>query len=183
MEYKEYTTELTESTFLKDLGFDLNPTHDLQLYSIHHRGQAHIEKYKKLQSQLHSQFRNTFRYSDIEDNMHAISFCKEIQKLLQKSSVHIATLQEMTERAWQQRCQVLDNLFQQYIPPVTAPAPVEVESVFRPGQQVTIIWQGYEAERVRDIDELSTTADDGDESVSSGYKSGESHDDAAKLEN
>ena len=87
----------------------------------------------------------------------------KVEHLISKTSAKITILRDVLERAWQQR-KIMSRILRDryYSPPVLNPSvPINMDSVFCPGQPIVVMYNG------RDIDELSTKADDGDTSVCS----------------
>ncbi|KAL9002027.1 MAG: hypothetical protein Q9188_005022 [Gyalolechia gomerana] len=161
-----------QSKFLKDLGYDLNVTRHTQLDEIYWRGQFHIKDCKRFHKLLQSRVDHLSRPGDLldRDKKGIRAFCTTVQNLLVKTSHKIATLEDMTDRAHEQQGLLIENLTQQYHPPSACEVPVEMESLFRHGQPVVIMFIKDQTKKEVDIDELSATADDGEESPLSEYQ-------------
>ncbi|KAL8650245.1 MAG: hypothetical protein Q9210_003937 [Variospora velana] len=159
-----YTTDLTECQFLKSLGYDLNITNSFQLNDINERATFHLDQYEKLHDQLQSQIthlRCHLSKAKEISSQNVEDFCSPFQDLMVKTAAHISILRDLVERATKQN-KDYRNMSLQLGVPNGPPLPIPMESLFRPGQRITIVWGGKEWSKEVDIDELSIKSDQGD---------------------
>ncbi|KAL8829559.1 MAG: hypothetical protein Q9170_006112 [Blastenia crenularia] len=134
-----------QSEFLTDLNYDFNSTHDSQLRKIHDRAQADILTYDGLHTLLHNHTLALSRNdaNSVQDKEMIYLLYTNLETLIRATSGHIATLRKVAQRALWQHILLLTNLAHRFIPPTQAnmlPIPVELDSMFRPGQHITITW-------------------------------------------
>lgn len=174
------STDILQSEFLKHRGFDFDIAHDTQLATINTRAYRDINKYGLLQTMLHNcmagilqEGDNSVRAADLKgsDDVYQKSlslFYRHVQEVMMKTFAHIAQLQDVIKRASYQYTLLMDTLVAtapNQWSLGTPPIAVEMESLFRPGRRVRVIWEGSEYETSINWDQVSINADDGWESV------------------
>ncbi|KAI4159463.1 MAG: hypothetical protein L6R39_000365 [Caloplaca ligustica] len=163
-----YTTDLTQSDFLNSLGYDLeNITHESQLLKLHEHGLSATTNLKALQHRLaltyHHHHPETAGGGSPAYTRALKAFRAVVVDLRRKTTAHVATLEDMTARVTQQWERLFENLDAVHGVHARPPIAVDVESVFCPGECLTIVWACDASDRERHVDEWSTTADYGDE--------------------
>ncbi|KAL8829560.1 MAG: hypothetical protein Q9170_006113 [Blastenia crenularia] len=164
MEDKQYTTDLAKDEFLANLGYDFNIAHNSQLIRIQRLGQYHLIVYGRLNILLKARLLHFIpNRTNSALDPHVRRFSDELESLIWKSEEQLSKLRDMIERVLRQHRLLIENLRNQYAPlPRPRPAlPVKVESLFRPGPPITIVWEDEKS--TGESDELSTLTDAGDE--------------------
>ncbi|KAI4191585.1 MAG: hypothetical protein LQ346_004731 [Caloplaca aetnensis] len=169
-----HKTDLAESQFLKHL-FNFDISHEVQLFRIASKAedckficqpfQTEISERAMMilyeRSQYHKAMYANPGTMDDSYPTALLHFCRQVQRVEKKVITYVDELQDVTKRAREQYALLFRGLMAHGRRP-EPPIPVEVDTLFRPGRRVTIWWEVGRGGPV-DLDQVSITADDGED--------------------
>ncbi|KAL8917187.1 MAG: hypothetical protein Q9208_008089 [Pyrenodesmia sp. 3 TL-2023] len=134
-------TYIKQSEFLKSLNYSFNLTHSTQITRIAHRGKKHLAHYHKLYTMLHNRVAIMSNSPDQAHQQAHQRFQNAVHALMLKSGAHIVTLDDMITRAQAQDTKLRKSLMATTGWFMGPPPILELESVFRPGQMLRILFE------------------------------------------